>query len=113
MASDCDTGSQVTRPDRGEDLHFFPNGHVLLFFVMKDSQNLVETNGLDLATLGQRVRHLRRTRGMTLANLGERVGCAPSALSLLENGRREPKPSMVEQPAVALHAPGTELLKKQ
>ncbi len=50
---------------------------------------------------------------MTLANLGERVGCAPSVLSLLENGRREPKLSMVEQLAVALQVPVTELLKKQ
>ena len=80
---------------------------------MKDSQKLVETNGLDLATLGQRVRHLRRTRGMTLAELGERVGCAPSVLSLLENGRREPKLSMMEQLAAALQVPVTELLKKQ
>jgi XRE family transcriptional regulator, fatty acid utilization regulator len=50
---------------------------------------------------------------MTLAELGERVGCAPSVLSLLENGRREPKLSMVEQLAVALQVPVTELLKKQ
>ena len=80
---------------------------------MKDSQKLVETNGLDLATLGQRVRHLRRARGMTLAELGERVGSAPSVLSLLENGKREPKLSMVEQLAAALGVPVTELLKKQ
>src|ERR1700756_3578321 len=80
---------------------------------MKESQKLVETNGLDLATLGQRVRHLRRARGMTLSELGERVGCAPSVLSLLENGRREPKLSMVEQLATALQVPVTELLKKQ
>jgi predicted transcriptional regulator/transcriptional regulator with XRE-family HTH domain len=80
---------------------------------MKESQKLVETNGLDLATLGQRVRHLRRARGMTLAELGERVGAASSVLSLLENGKREPKLSMVEQLAAALGVPVTELLKKQ
>jgi predicted transcriptional regulator len=50
---------------------------------------------------------------MTLAELGDRVGCAPSVLSLLENGRREPRLSMVEQLAAALQVPVTELLKKQ
>jgi predicted transcriptional regulator/transcriptional regulator with XRE-family HTH domain len=59
------------------------------------------------------VRHLRRARGMTLAELGERVGSGPSVLSLLENGKREPKLSMVEQLAAALGVPVTELLKKQ
>jgi len=80
---------------------------------MKDLQKLVDTTGLDLATLGQRVRYLRRARGMTLAELGAKVGCAPSVLSLLENGKREPRLSMVEQLASALSVPVTELLKKQ
>ena len=48
---------------------------------MKDLRNLVQTDGIDLATFGQRLRHLRRTRGLTLTELGERVGRAPSALS--------------------------------
>ena len=80
---------------------------------MKDQWNLVQTDGIDLVTFGQRLRHLRRTRGLTLAELGERVGRAPSVLSLLENGRREPKLSMVEQLAVALSVPVTELLSHQ
>ena len=54
-------------------------------FQKEESLNL--TNGLDLVTFGQRLRHLRRLRGLTLADLGERVGRAPSQLSLLENGR--------------------------
>ena len=57
-------------------------------FTMKDHQNLVQADGIDLVTFGQRLRHLRRTRGLTLTELGERVGRAPSALSLIENGRR-------------------------
>jgi XRE family transcriptional regulator, fatty acid utilization regulator len=80
---------------------------------MKEMQKLVETEGLDLATFGQRLRHLRRARGLTLAELGERVGRTPSVLSLLENGRREPRLSLVEQLAAALSVPVTELLKKQ
>ena len=80
---------------------------------MKDRQNLVQTDGIDLVTFGQRLRHLRRTRGLTLAELGERVGRAPSVLSLLENGRREPKLSLIEQLAVALSVPVSDLLSRQ
>jgi predicted transcriptional regulator/transcriptional regulator with XRE-family HTH domain len=80
---------------------------------MKETQKLVETDGLDLATFGQRLKHLRRTRGLTLAELGELVGRTPSVLSLIENGRREPRLSLVEQLAAALSVPVPELLKKQ
>jgi transcriptional regulator with XRE-family HTH domain/predicted transcriptional regulator len=80
---------------------------------MKEPQKLVETEGLDLAMFGQRLRHARRARGLTLADLGARVGRTPSVLSLIENGRREPRLSLVEQIATALDVPLTELLKKQ
>src|ERR1700689_4904763 len=80
---------------------------------MKDQLDLVQTDGIDLATFGQRLRHLRRVRGLTLAALGERVGRAPSVLSLLENGRREPKLSLIEQLAAALSVPVSELLSRQ
>jgi XRE family transcriptional regulator, fatty acid utilization regulator len=62
---------------------------------------------------GQQLRHARRARGLTLADLGARVGRTPSVLSLIENGRREPRLSLVEQIATALDVPVTELLKKQ
>ncbi|MGO8886201.1 MAG: helix-turn-helix domain-containing protein [Streptosporangiaceae bacterium] len=62
---------------------------------------------------GQRLRHVRRARGLTLAELGERVGRAPSARSLLENGRREPKLSLVEALARALSVPAEELMSRQ
>ncbi len=80
---------------------------------MKDRQNLAHADGIDLVTFGQQLRHLRRTRGLTLTELGERVGRAPSALSLLENGRREPKLSLIEQLATALSVPVSELLSRQ
>src|SRR5487761_1356711 len=105
------------RPRRGlkmiKNLNSFLNGPVLHFFAMKESQKLVETEGLDLATFGQRLRHARRARGLTLAELGARVGRAPSVLSLIEYGKREPKLTLVEQLASALGVPVTELLKKQ
>lgn len=61
---------------------------------------------------GQRLRHARRAKGLTLAELGEKVGRTPSVLSLIENGKREPRLSLVEQLAGALGVPVTELLKK-
>ena len=49
----------------------------------------------DLATLGQRIRHFRTGRGLTLEQLGTRVGIAGSQLSLMENGHREPRLSLL------------------
>jgi len=80
---------------------------------MEELQKLVQADGIDLTTFGQRLRHLRRSRGLTLSELGERVGRAPSALSLFENGRREPKLSLIEQLAAALSVPASELLSRQ
>ena len=81
-------------------------------FLEQESEFLT-SGGLDLATFGQRLRHLRRSRGLTLAELGRRVGRAPSALSLLENGRREPKLSLIESLARALSVTPEELLRHQ
>lgn len=67
----------------------------------------------DAVTLGRRVRHLRRVRGMTLADLAARVGRAPSQLSLLENGRREPRLSLLQAVADALGVPVGELLRPE
>ena len=64
----------------------------------------------DLATLGQRIRHFRTEAGLTLDQLGERVGIAGSQLSLMENGRREPRLSQLGEIASALGHPVSELL---
>src|SRR5690606_36106701 len=68
---------------------------------------------LDLVTFGQRLRHHRLARGLTLAGLGRRVGRAPSALSALENGRREPRLSLLRSLADALEISTEELLAPQ
>jgi len=81
-------------------------------FTGEDSPSFTE-QGLDLGVFGQRLRHTRRARGLTLAELGERVGRAPSVLSLIENGRREPKLSLIEALAAALSVPTAELLRRQ
>ena len=58
--------------------------------------------GVDALVIGRRVRHLRTERHMTLEDLGAAVGRAPSQISVLENGHREPRLSVLQQVAVAL-----------
>ncbi|HXR44284.1 MAG TPA: helix-turn-helix domain-containing protein, partial [Pseudolysinimonas sp.] len=65
----------------------------------------------DLATLGQRIRHFRGAAGLTLDQLGAAVGVAASQLSLMENGRREPRLSLLASIAEALGVPVAELLE--
>jgi XRE family transcriptional regulator, fatty acid utilization regulator len=81
-------------------------------FAEKEFTNLSE-RGLDVVLFGQRLRHIRRAKGLTLAELGERVGRAPSVLSLLENGRREPKLSQIESLAKALGVRADELMRRE
>ncbi len=64
------------------------------------------STGLELTTLGHRIRHHRTSRGLTLDELGAQVGIAGSQLSLIENGKREPKLSLLQ--AIA-EATGTEV----
>ncbi|WP_062301972.1 helix-turn-helix domain-containing protein [Demequina subtropica] len=56
----------------------------------------------DLSTLGRRVRHFRTQAGLTLDQLGRDVDVAPSQLSLIENGRREPRISLLTAIAARL-----------
>lgn len=65
---------------------------------------------LDPLVLGQRVRQARRRAGLTLEQLGEAVGRPASYLSQVENGRREPRLSTINDLAVAAHCPVAELL---
>jgi len=67
----------------------------------------------DLVTLGHRIRHFRTQRGLTLDQLGERVNLAGSQLSLIENGRREPKLSALQDLAAALSIDLAELLSRE
>ncbi|RAN76118.1 XRE family transcriptional regulator [Bacillus sp. SRB_336] len=57
---------------------------------------------VDLIALGRRVRHLRKKLGMTLDDLSAKVAAAPSQLSLIENGKREPKLTLLQHLAGAL-----------
>jgi len=63
-----------------------------------------------LDVLGQRIRHYRTDRGFTLDELGERVGVTASQLSLVENGKREAKVSLLNSLAEHLDVELTDLL---
>ena len=65
---------------------------------------------IDTLLFGQRLRHLRRERGLTLDALGLRVGKPAPFLSLIENGRREPRLSLIEALAGALDVAAADLL---
>lgn len=58
-------------------------------------------SAIELATLGHRIRHHRLEASLTLDELGAQVGIAGSQLSLIENGKREPKLSLLQAIAVA------------
>ncbi len=57
---------------------------------------------VDALALGRHLRHHRTRAGWTLAQLATRVGSSASALSLVENGRREPRLSLLQALAGAL-----------
>lgn len=67
----------------------------------------------DALVIRRRVRHLRTARGMTLQDLGDAVGRAPSQISVLENGHREPRLSLLQQIASVLRVPLAELLEPE
>jgi XRE family transcriptional regulator, fatty acid utilization regulator len=71
------------------------------------------TASAETLMFGQRLRHLRRSRGLTLDALGEKVGKPAPYLSLVENGRREARLSLIEGLAAALGVTASELLSGQ
>ncbi|MGO2052877.1 helix-turn-helix domain-containing protein [Glutamicibacter sp. 287] len=65
---------------------------------------------LDTLALGRRIRHLRKSKGLTLDDVSTLVDTAPSQLSLIENGKREPKLSLLKSLARALQVGVDDLL---
>src|SRR6187200_94397 len=57
----------------------------------EQSAEVTDDEEVDSLTIGRRIRQLRTERGMTLDELAAAVDRAPSQLSMIENGRREPK----------------------
>lgn len=68
---------------------------------------------LDSIALGRRIRQLRKLNKLTLDSLGEAVGTAPSQLSLIENGKREPKLSLLNKMAQTFGIKLEEMLTDQ
>src|SRR5690606_8703278 len=77
----------------------------------QDSTPSMSLADLDRLLLGKRLRHFRTQAGLTLDQLGGRVGIVASQLSLFENGRREPKPSMLQAIARELGITTADLMK--
>lgn len=71
------------------------------------------TQAIDPLLLGQRIRHLRKEAGLTLDELAKRVGKPGPYLSQLENGKREPKLSLVAAIAEALSTTTAELVRAE
>ena len=61
-----------------------------------------EDTELDSIALGRRIRFLRKSKQLTLDDVSALVDTAPSQLSLIENGKREPKLSLLKSLAGAL-----------
>lgn len=76
------------------------------------ASNLQPKDETDLLILGKRVKHYRVAAGLTLERLGNRVGVVTSALSLIENGRREPKLSLLQAIARELNVDVADLLER-
>lgn len=57
---------------------------------------------MDFLIFGQQLRHFRKTAGFTLDQLGAIVGKPAPYLSMVENGKREPKISLIAELADAL-----------
>jgi transcriptional regulator with XRE-family HTH domain len=80
---------------------------------MGDSLSSIEDQEMHRLLLGRRIRHFRTAAGLTLDTLGERVGVVGSQLSLIENGKREPRLSLLQAIARELDIDSGELLRQE
>lgn len=82
---------------------------------MKNSIELdaVDTAETDTLTLGRNIRERRRELGLTLATVATAIDRAPSQLSAIENGKREPKLSMLRTLASVLQTTVDQLLDSE
>jgi len=60
---------------------------------------------------GRRVRQIRQAKGMNQTILAEKVGTDQSTISLLENGKQEPRLRFIEMIAGGLKVSLAELFK--
>lgn len=65
------------------------------------------------ASLGNRLRELRRQQGHSLRALAEKSGLSANTLSLIENGKTSPSVATLQQIALALNIPITTFFETQ
>src|SRR6478735_6575989 len=75
--------------------------------------DLPDDEEVDPLTIGRRIRQLRTERGLTLEELATAVDRVPSQLSMIENGRREPKLTLLRAIARVLGVSLEALLESQ
>src|SRR5690625_517343 len=68
---------------------------------------------IDPVILGHRLRHYRTEAAMTLDELAKRLGATASHLSMIENGKREPKLSLLAQAGELLGVTVDDLLQPE
>lgn len=76
----------------------------------KSSPSKGKGGAVDSLLLGRRIRYYRKERSLTLEALGEKTGLLASQLSLIENGKREPKLSVLQQLAEAFDVELSDML---
>ncbi|MGB3414655.1 MAG: helix-turn-helix domain-containing protein [Microbacteriaceae bacterium] len=74
---------------------------------------LLPDSSTELLTLGKRIRHFRLQHGLTLEQFGGQIGMVASQLSLIENGKREPKLSLLTKIAESLKIELNDLLSAE
>ncbi len=72
-----------------------------------------EADDADALTIGRRIRQLRARRGLTLDALATAVQRAPSQLSMIETGKREPKLTLLRAIAKVLETSVDSLLEAE
>ncbi|MBK5250405.1 MAG: helix-turn-helix domain-containing protein [Actinomycetales bacterium] len=69
---------------------------------LSEGAEVAEDSPSDALTLGRRIRHFRTRQRLTLRELATAVDSTTSQLSLVENGRREPRLSLLKAVAAAV-----------
>lgn len=62
---------------------------------------------------GNKVRKFRLVAGMTQKELAEKAGTTENAVSLIESGKRNPRPSTIKKIAEALNVPVEDILRDE
>lgn len=60
---------------------------------------------------GRRIRQLREAKGINQTVLAERIGTDQSTISLIENGRQEPRLGFIDMLAKGLKTPLAEVFR--